>query len=102
MWHAGDEGEEKAAEKFKLDFSGLKRQHMAARSEKDRAALDAEFRREIEARSSALAHVAPNLKALDQFQAVKVHCPIVLFPETAGSLFRSTHSHLELGSDRDI
>ncbi|EIE20863.1 RecF/RecN/SMC protein [Coccomyxa subellipsoidea C-169] len=57
--------------RFKLDFSGLKRQLTAARSEADRESLHSDFRREIDARVAALAHVAPNLKALEQFQAVK-------------------------------
>lgn len=59
--------------RFKLDFSGLKRQLTAARSEADRESLHSDFRREIDARVAALAHVAPNLKALEQFQAVKVN-----------------------------
>ena len=45
---------------------------MAASGEKEREALAAEFHYEIEARTAALARVAPNLKALEQFQAVKV------------------------------
>lgn len=67
-----DEERAGAAGRFKLDFSGLKRQLTTVRSEADREALHADFRREIDARVASLAHVAPNLKALEQFQAVKV------------------------------
>ncbi|BDA42403.1 Structural maintenance of chromosomes protein 1A [Coccomyxa sp. Obi] len=68
-----DEDDERAnaSGRFKLDFSGLKGQHKAARSAAEREALHAEFRREIDARVATLAHVAPNLKALEQFQAIK-------------------------------
>jgi hypothetical protein len=93
---AGEDRAE-ASSKMRLDYSGLKRQHMAARSEKERQALDADFRREIEARGTALAHVAPNLKALEQFQAVKVlpRCrpPVLsrcLCPEFGAAGWRAT------------
>lgn len=38
-------------------------------------ALDAELRVELEARAGELARAAPNLKAVDQFEAVRVRLP---------------------------
>ena len=38
-------------------------------------ALDAELRAELEARAGELARAAPNLKAVDQFEAVRVRLP---------------------------
>ena len=67
-----DEQRAKAQGQFRLDFSGLKRQHMAARSGKEREALEADFKSEVEEREKALSRAAPNLKALQQFEAVKV------------------------------
>ena len=58
-----------------MDFSGLKRQHMSARGSKERDALDSDFKSEIEEREKALSRAAPNLKALQQFEAVKVTLP---------------------------
>ena len=58
-----------------MDYSGLKRQHMSARGTKERDALDADFKCEIEEREKALSRAAPNLKALQQFEAVKVTLP---------------------------
>ena len=42
------------------------------RGAKEREALDADFRAEVEQREKALSKAAPNLKALQQFEAVKV------------------------------
>ena len=73
----------RAAGRFRLDFSALRREGVAllgAGSEEAREAEHARFRAEIEARAGKLARVAPNLKALDQFAAVKVRglpCPCV-------------------------
>jgi len=58
-----------------MGFSGLKRQHMSARGAKERDALDSDFKSEIEEREKALSRAAPNLKALQQFEAVKVTLP---------------------------
>ena len=69
--HAEDQ-RAKAEGKFKLDFSGLKRAKTAVRGAKEREALDADFRAEVEQREKALSKAAPNLKALQQFEAVKV------------------------------
>ena len=69
--HAEDQ-RAKAKGKFKLDFSGLKRAKTAVRGAKEREALDADFRAEVEQREKALSKAAPNLKALQQFEAVKV------------------------------
>lgn len=67
-----DDQRAKAEGKFKLDFSGLKRQQTAARGGKEREALDTDFKSEIEEREKTLSKAAPNLKALQQFEAVKV------------------------------
>jgi hypothetical protein len=48
-----------------LDFSRLKRQYAATTNDRDRAALDEEFKADIAARAAALEKVAPNLKAGD-------------------------------------
>lgn len=69
--HADDQ-RAKAEGKFELDFSGLKRAKTAVRGAKEREALDADFKTEIEQREKALSKAAPNLKALQQFEAVKV------------------------------
>ena len=74
-----DDQRAKAEGKFKLDFSGLKRAKTAVRGAKEREALDADFRAEVEQREKALSKAAPNLKALQQFEAVKVE----LFCRTA-------------------
>ena len=42
------------------------------RGSKEREALDSDFMSEIEEREKALSRAAPNLKALQQFEAVKV------------------------------
>ena len=63
----------RASGRFAPDFSRLKRAHtQGARTEAERERLGSEFRSEIEARAAALARAAPNLKALDQFEAVRV------------------------------
>ena len=67
-----DEQRAKAEGKFKLDFSGLKRAKTAVRGAKEREALDVDFRAKVEQREKALSKAAPNLKALQQFEAVKV------------------------------
>ena len=68
--------------KFKLDFSGLKRQHTSARGGKERDSLDSDFKTEIEEREKALSRAAPNLKALQQFEAVKVSLINSIMPES--------------------
>ena len=69
---SADEQRAKAQGKFRLDFSGLNRQHISVRGSKEREALDSDFTSEIEEREKALSRAAPNLKALQQFEAVKV------------------------------
>ncbi|KAK9820343.1 hypothetical protein WJX72_009251 [[Myrmecia] bisecta] len=63
--NAGTQGE--AA----LDFQGLPRHLKASEGAKEREKLDAEFRADIEERSATLSRLAPNLKAVEQFEAVK-------------------------------
>ena len=54
-----------------LDFSSLKRQYRATgRAERDQ--LDDQFRKDIEERGAQLARLVPNLKAIEQYEAVKV------------------------------
>lgn len=76
-----DEQRAKAQGRFRLDFSGLKRQHMSARGGKEREALDTDFKSEVEEREKALSRAAPNLKALQQFEAVKVSLVSASCPE---------------------
>lgn len=99
-WGLDDE-RANASGRFKLDFSGLKQQHKAVRSAAEREALHAEFRREIDARVATLAHVAPNLKALEQFQAIKVCHPTCLLAaqqELADAVPSSLHAGGHRGS----
>ena len=48
------------------------REHKAGRSEQDRAALEARFVKDIDQQVAALAKAAPNMKALEQFDLIKV------------------------------
>ena len=55
-----------------LDYSSLSREHKAASEGKERDKLAAQFQADIEERSALLAKLAPNLKAVEQYEAVKV------------------------------
>lgn len=59
---------------MQLDYSSLRREHTAASSGKERDKLSGQFQADIEERSALLAKVAPNLKAMEQYEAVKVVC----------------------------
>ena len=55
-----------------LDYSSLSREHKAVSEGKERDKLAAQFQADIDERSALLAKLAPNLKAVEQYQAVKV------------------------------
>ena len=55
-----------------LDYSSLSREHRASSSSKERDRLAGQFQADIEQRAALLAKVAPNLKAMEQYEAVKV------------------------------
>ena len=66
-----------------LDYSSLRREHTAVSSTKERDKLSSQFQADIEERAALLAKVAPNLKAMEQYEAVKV-C-FTICPDTPGS-----------------
>ena len=55
-----------------LDYSSLSREHKAVSEGKERDKLAAQFQADIDERSALLAKLAPNLKAVEQYEAVKV------------------------------
>ena len=55
-----------------LDYSSLRREHTAVSSSKERDKLNSQFQADMEERAALLAKVAPNLKAMEQYEAVKV------------------------------
>ena len=57
---------------MQLDYSSLSREHKAVSEGKERDKLAAQFQADIDERSSLLAKLAPNLKAVEQYEAVKV------------------------------
>ncbi|GBF96626.1 hypothetical protein Rsub_09372 [Raphidocelis subcapitata] len=65
---AGPEGDEDARP---LDFSSLQQRHRAARAAKERDALGAQLRGELEEAAADLARRAPNLKAVEQYKAIQ-------------------------------
>ena len=65
-----DDAEEETSQPAAFDFSRLKRQAKATMGPKDREQLDEQYRTDIEARATALARAAPNLKAVEQYDAV--------------------------------
>ena len=54
-----------------LDYAKLKKRYREAEGTRERQKLDAEFRADIEERGAQLARLAPNLKAMEQYEAVK-------------------------------
>lgn len=56
----------------KLDYTHLKRQFKATTGPSERQQLQQQFRNDIEARTASLARAAPNLKAVEQYDAVQV------------------------------
>lgn len=61
-----------------LDYSSLGREHKAGSSGKEHDRLSKQFKDDIEERAALLAKVAPNLKAMEQYEAVKVSCVAVI------------------------
>lgn len=57
---------------MQLDYSSLSREHKAAGEGRERDKLAAQFQADIEERSALLAKLVPNLKAVEQYEAVKV------------------------------
>lgn len=55
-----------------LDYSSLSREHKVVSEGKERDKLAAQFQADIDERSALLAKLAPNLKAVEQYEAVKV------------------------------
>jgi len=55
-----------------LDYSSVSREHRSSSDGKAREKLAGQFQADIEERSSLLAKLAPNLKAVEQYEAVKV------------------------------
>ena len=55
-----------------LDYSSLSREHRAAGDARQRDKLTSQFQADIEERAALLAKLAPNLKAVEQYEAVKV------------------------------
>lgn len=54
-----------------FDFSKLDRSHQQDRRPSDREKLDAGFRQKIDSVVSEIERTAPNLKALDQYEALR-------------------------------
>ncbi|KFK34708.1 hypothetical protein AALP_AA5G181300 [Arabis alpina] len=54
-----------------FDFSELDRTYLQERRPSARDKLDAEFRQKIEAKTSEIERTAPNLRALDQYEAIQ-------------------------------
>ncbi len=64
-------GWREAAFTVKLDYDGLPQRLKQAPRPSDRERLDEELRAETEAKAAALAKLEPNMKAIDQYEAVK-------------------------------
>lgn len=60
------------APQVQLDYSTLSREHRAVSESKAREKLASQFQADIEERGGLLAKLAPNLKAVEQYEAVKV------------------------------
>ena len=54
-----------------LDYAKLKKRYRDVEGTRERQKLDSEFRADIEERGAQLARLAPNLKAMEQYEAVK-------------------------------
>ena len=55
-----------------VDYSSLRREHRASSEGRERDKLGSQFQAVIQERSALLAKLAPNLKAVEQYEAVKV------------------------------
>ncbi|CAH8381616.1 unnamed protein product [Eruca vesicaria subsp. sativa] len=66
-----DAAEEDDSDGPQYDFSELDRAHLRERRPSARDKMDAEFRQKIESKSSEIERTAPNLRALDQYEAIQ-------------------------------
>lgn len=66
-----DAAEEDDSDGPQFDFSELDRAHLQERRPSARDKMDAEFRQKIESKSSEIERTAPNLRALDQYEAIQ-------------------------------
>ena len=66
-----------AAMQVQFDYSSLQHEHKAAADSKQRDKLSTQFQADIEERSALLSKLAPNLKAVEQYEAVKVREPVL-------------------------
>ena len=74
-----DEGPAIAKEVAQLDFASLSRQHRAtASSESAHYKMKEDFQKDIEERTEVLNRVAPNLKAVEQYEEAKASLSIFL------------------------
>ena len=62
-----------------LDYSSLKHEHKTAADIRQRDKLNSQFQADIEERSTLLSKLAPNLKAVEQYEAVKVREPMLVW-----------------------
>ena len=62
----------KCNEQVSINYSSLSREHKGVHEGRDRDKLAAQFQADIEERSGLLSKLAPNLKAVEQYEAVKV------------------------------
>ena len=54
-----------------LNYAKIKKRYRDAEGTRERQKLDAEFRADIEERGAQLARLAPNLKAMEQYEVIK-------------------------------
>lgn len=66
-----DAAEEDDSDGPQYDFSELDRAHLQERRPSARDKMDAEYRQKIESKSSEIERTAPNLRALDQYEAIQ-------------------------------
>ncbi|KAL0714412.1 hypothetical protein Bca4012_021391 [Brassica carinata] len=66
-----DAVEEDDSDGPQYDFSELDRAHLQERRPSARDKMDAEYRQKIESKSSEIERTAPNLRALDQYEAIQ-------------------------------
>nr|VDC94353.1 unnamed protein product [Brassica oleracea] len=66
-----DAAEEEDSDGPQYDFSELDRAHLQERRPSARDRMDAEYRQKIESKSSEIERTAPNLRALDQYEAIQ-------------------------------
>jgi chromosome segregation ATPase len=67
-----------AAEEAEVDYSKLARHLRVTLTDANRAKLEAEFKKKIDEMTAELAKLAPNLKAVEQYEALKERERVVL------------------------